>query len=140
MFIFQKIWRALFSWNTCFEIHLSALLPTPYRIIADIFYPTFILTITVLVYFIRKKIVWWVSNPHLHQGIILDPLGDLHLPPDSQLQSLLAWPKTDVPVFFLYYPLAIYIFWFLTVLLLYIFFLLWIYNTPPGRFLNFLKL
>ena len=25
---FQKIWRALFSWNTRFEIHLFALLPT----------------------------------------------------------------------------------------------------------------
>ena len=27
MFVFQKIWRALFSWNTRFEIRPSALLP-----------------------------------------------------------------------------------------------------------------
>ena len=28
MFVFQKIWPALFSWNTRFEIRLFALLPT----------------------------------------------------------------------------------------------------------------
>ena len=28
MFVFRKIWRALFSWNTCFEIRPFALLPT----------------------------------------------------------------------------------------------------------------
>ena len=27
-FVFRKIWRALFSWNTRFEIHPFALLPT----------------------------------------------------------------------------------------------------------------
>ena len=27
MFVFRKIWRALFSWNTRFEIHPSALVP-----------------------------------------------------------------------------------------------------------------
>ena len=27
MFVFWKIWHALFSWNTCFEIRLFALLP-----------------------------------------------------------------------------------------------------------------
>ena len=27
MFVFQKIWRALFSWNTRFEIRPVALLP-----------------------------------------------------------------------------------------------------------------
>ena len=48
-----------------------------------------------------------VSHPHLRQGIVLDPLGDLHLPPDSQLQSLLAWPKSEAPIFFLYYPVKI---------------------------------
>ena len=28
MFVFRKIWRILFSWNTRFEIHPLALLPT----------------------------------------------------------------------------------------------------------------
>ena len=28
MFVFRKIWRALFSWNTRFEVRLFALLPT----------------------------------------------------------------------------------------------------------------
>ena len=31
MFVFQKIWRALFSWNTRFEIRPFALLPTNSR-------------------------------------------------------------------------------------------------------------
>ena len=30
MFVFRKIWRALYSWNTRFEIRLFALLPTKY--------------------------------------------------------------------------------------------------------------
>ena len=30
MFVFRKIWRALFSWNTHFEIRPFALLPTIY--------------------------------------------------------------------------------------------------------------
>ena len=30
MFVFRKIWRALFSWNTRFEIRSFALLPTKY--------------------------------------------------------------------------------------------------------------
>ena len=30
MFVFQKIWRALFSCNTCFEIRPFALSPTKY--------------------------------------------------------------------------------------------------------------
>ena len=44
--------------------------------------------------FYEKKIVW-VFAP--------TPLPDT---PDPQLQSFLAWPKTDAPIFFLYYPLA----------------------------------
>ena len=31
MFDFRKIWHALFSWNTHFEIHPSALLPTIFQ-------------------------------------------------------------------------------------------------------------
>ena len=31
MFVLWKIWHALFSWNTCFEIHPFALLPTNYQ-------------------------------------------------------------------------------------------------------------
>ena len=32
MFVFRKIWRTLFSWNTRFEIHPFALLPTKYHL------------------------------------------------------------------------------------------------------------
>ena len=35
MFVFPKIWRALFSWNTSFEIQHSALLPTNYTVIFE---------------------------------------------------------------------------------------------------------
>ena len=31
MFVFRKIWRALFSWNTRFEICPFALLPTTWQ-------------------------------------------------------------------------------------------------------------
>ena len=34
----------------------------------------------------------------------MEPMGGLQLPPDPQLQSFLASPKTNVPIFFLYYP------------------------------------
>ena len=57
--------------------------------------------------FYMKKNCLGVLHSHLHQGIVLDPLGDLHPPPlpDSLLQSPLTWPKTDAPIFFLHYPL-----------------------------------
>ena len=71
--------------------------------IANIFYPIFTLTITGLACFMRKKLFGFL-HPRLHQGIALDLLGGLQLPPDPQLQSFLAWPKTDVPIFFLHYP------------------------------------
>ena len=68
--------------------------------IADIFYPIFILMITVLAYFnvwgfridIFTKAFPWV-------------LDGLQLPPDPQLLSFLALQKIDAPIFFLYYPL-----------------------------------
>lgn len=41
---------------------------------------------------------------HFHQGIAWDPLGGLHLPPDPQLQSFLASPKTDETDFFVLSP------------------------------------
>ena len=66
--------------------------------IADIFYPIFTLTITVTACFIQKKKnqnCLRVLHPHFHQGNALDP----------QFQLLLASPKTDAPIFFLYYPL-----------------------------------
>ena len=34
--VFRKIWRALFSWNTCFEIRPFALLPTNDGIISTL--------------------------------------------------------------------------------------------------------
>ena len=33
--------------------------------------------------------------------------GGLTAPPDHQLQSYLASPKTDAPIFFLHYPLTV---------------------------------
>ena len=75
--------------------------------IADLFYPTFTLTITVLACFIRRKKLFEGSRPCLHQGIALYLLGEggLQLPPDAQLQSFLALPITNAPIFLLYYPL-----------------------------------
>ena len=79
--------------------------------IADIFYPILTLKITVLAYFIRKKetklFVGFSPTPSTghhpgHSG------GSLQQPPDPQLQSYLASPKTDAPIFFLYYPLFPY--------------------------------
>ena len=75
--------------------------------IADISYPIFTLTITILACFIRKKskivqgFVYTRSPRHRPES----PGEDLKLPPDPQLQSFLALPRTDTPIFFLYYPL-----------------------------------
>ena len=46
-------------------------------------------------------------HPCIHQSITLDPLGGLQLPPDVHLQLFLALPRTDAPIFFLYYPLVL---------------------------------
>ena len=35
MFVFWKIWHAFFCWNTCFEIHPFALLPTIYHFLVE---------------------------------------------------------------------------------------------------------
>ena len=79
--------------------------------IADIFHPIFTL-ITILVCFIRKKKAKLFRgfapslSPRHHPG----PHGwegGLQLPPDPQLQSFLALPRTDALIFFLYYPLDI---------------------------------
>ena len=68
------------------------------RMIADIFYPIFTLTITILVCFSHKKAtLLGVLHPCLHQGITLDT-------PDPQLQSFLALPKTDAPIFLCIIP------------------------------------
>ena len=78
--------------------------------IADIFYPIFNLTITVLACFIRKKAKLFRDlHTRVFQGTALDPLGGLELPPDPQLQSFLAMPRIDTPIFFLYYPLICYL-------------------------------
>ena len=49
------------------------------RMVADIFYPIFTLKITIWVCFIQKKKK--KSGPRSHQGISLDPLVGLQLPP-----------------------------------------------------------
>ena len=43
-----------------------------------------------------------VGGSHMHFN--WDPLGRLHLPPDPQLQSFLASPKTDETDFFVLSP------------------------------------
>ena len=44
MFVFQKIWCALFSWNTCFEICPFALLPTKCSVILFSLYEKVVIT------------------------------------------------------------------------------------------------
>ena len=62
--------------------------------IADIFYPIFNLTITVLACFIRKKAKLFRDlHTRVFQGTALDPLGGLELPPDPQLQSFFGYAK-----------------------------------------------
>ena len=74
--------------------------------ITDTFYPMFTLTITVLACFMQKKKKKKKNGGlHPHLGISLDPLRGLQLPPDPHLLLFLALPKTDAPIFFLYYPL-----------------------------------
>ena len=70
--------------------------------IADIFYPVFTLTITVLAYFN----VWGFRTYIFTKAVPLGP-GGLQLTPEPQLLSFLAWPKIDGPIFFLYYPLTL---------------------------------
>ena len=42
----------------------------------------------------KKQNYFGDLDPHVHQGITLDPMGGLQLPPDPQLQSFLALPRT----------------------------------------------
>ena len=96
------------------EIIVENLSITLFRVtttIADIFYPIFILTITILACFIRKKKQSCSGDlhPHVHQGIDLDPMECLQLDPDPQLQSFLAFPRTDAPISFQYYPLKYFL-------------------------------
>ena len=58
--------------------------------------------------FYMEKNCLGASHPCLHQGITLDR-GGLQLPPEPQLQSFLVLPKTNAPIFFLYYPLILFI-------------------------------
>ena len=68
--------------------------------IADIFYPIFTLTITVLAYFNV-----WGFRTDIFTKAFPWVLGGLQLPPDPQLLSFLVLQKIDAPIFFLYYPL-----------------------------------
>ena len=69
--------------------------------IADIFYPIFILMITVLAY-----LNVWGFRTDIFTKAFPWVLGGLQLPPDPQLLSFLALQKIDAPIFFLYYPLV----------------------------------
>ena len=96
----DKICGKLWIWSHLLEKSLMEnFIFCAVRMIADIFYPICTLTITVLACFIRKKAkLFGGLQQRLHQGIALDT-------PDPQLQSFLALPKTDAPIFFLYHPL-----------------------------------
>ena len=75
--------------------------------IADIFYTIFTLTITISVCFTRKKVKLFrgfsITRSPRHRP--RPPGGAYSSPPEPQLQSVLAFPKTDAPIFFLHYPL-----------------------------------
>ena len=76
--------------------------------IADIFYPIFTLMITVLACCTWKK-TKFVSGLCTHAFTRASPWtpwgGGLQLPPDTQLQLILALSKTNMTIFFLYYTL-----------------------------------
>ena len=62
--------------------------------IADIFYPIFTLTITILACFIRKKEKLLRDlNTRVHQGIALNPLGGLKAPPRPPASILFGFAK-----------------------------------------------
>ena len=71
--------------------------------IADNFYPIFILMITVLACFIQKNLGGLRPtsvSPWTRWRVKGDQM------PRPPLQSFLAWPKTNEPIFFLCNPLA----------------------------------
>ena len=70
------------------------------------YYLIFILTITVLACFLRKKYYSEVSHPCLPQSIALDPLGGFS-PTRPPAAIGFGFTKTDAPIFFLYYPLFV---------------------------------
>ena len=75
---------------------------------ADIFYPISTLMITVLAFsvlYMKKTKLFGGFAPTPSQRHRHRPPGGLTVPPDTQLQSFLASPKTNAPIFFLYYPL-----------------------------------
>ena len=59
-----------------------------------------------MVYTKKKQDCSEVSHTCLQQAVALGPLRGLQLPPDPQIELFLALPKTNLPVFFLYYPLC----------------------------------
>ena len=72
---------------------------------ADIFYPIFTLTITVLAFsvlYMKKKKTKLFGDfaPTPSPRHRPRPLGGLTAPPDPQLQSLLTSPKTNASIFF----------------------------------------
>ena len=70
--------------------------------IANISHPIFTLTIIILASFVRKKAKLFRGFAPMHRP---GPPG-YSPPPDPQLQSFLALPRTETPIFFLYYPLV----------------------------------
>ena len=74
--------------------------------ITNIFHPIFTLTITILACFVRKKAKLFRGfAPTLSPRHRPGPPAYSPPPPDPQLQSFLALPRTETPIFFLYYPL-----------------------------------
>ena len=73
--------------------------------IADIFYPIFILTITILACFMRKKKLFRGFAPTPSPGHYPGPPEGFQLLPLSpHLQSFLAFPKAEAPIFFCIIP------------------------------------
>ena len=68
--------------------------------VADIFYPIFILKITVLVCFLQKKLGTSPQPGHLPERP-----GGLTAPPIPQAAKKKKQKKNDAPIFFLAFPL-----------------------------------
>ena len=87
MFVFQKIWRALFSWNTRFKIR-------PFALLNDDFYPYFIVSALWVTFWVgllsewviyvcveiafgltliwkcfQRNLVYWYTKAYFHQNL-----------------------------------------------------------------------
>ena len=86
---FRKIWRALFSWNTHFEIRLFALLPTKWKVMSHL-KPMFHL---------YRKSVYWIavqSNAVWMEHWSINPVQSsvsFHIETDHLIYTAMKWVK-----------------------------------------------